>query len=1011
MKNTFQDVLRKLTNFWEKNGCIIHQGYDLEVGAGTFNPATFLRCLGPEPYNAAYIEPSRRPTDGRFGTNPNRLQHYFQYQVVLKPSPSNIQELYLESLAAIGFDLKEHDIRFVHDDWEAPTLGAWGLGWEVWMDGMEVSQFTYFQALGGMELHPITGEITYGIERLTMYLQKKESIFDIQWNDDLTYGDIYHRNEVEWSHYNFEKASTEMWFRHFEDYEKEAKRLIQENLPLPAYDFIMKASHAFNMLDARGVISVTERTGYIARIRDLSCLIAQAYVKSREQLGFPLIKKAEKKLQVSFPVMGEDLLNPSEKKREDFLLEIGCEELPATFVSIGCGNLEKNLRQLFEKENIPFESISVYGTPRRLAILIKKLAMKKPTRQIERKGPSIDQAYDENENLKMAGEGFFRSLQIKPPILKDLREGKIKNLSIQKIKGIDYLYAFLEESSNPTALILQNALPTLIQQIEFPKKMRWGNLEVSFARPLRWIACLYGKDVIPFIIGDILSGNTSRGHRQLDPDPFSISHPNEYLDLLKKHKVLVDFREREEEIVRQLHLLETEMGGKTIEKEKVLPQVLNLVEWPFLTFASFNEAFLEVPKEVLISEMVEHQKYFPVENQKSRLMNFFVITANTTPSDEIRQGNQRVLSSRLSDGVFLYKQDLKVPLEKFNEKLKQMTYQKKLGSVYDKVKRIQHHAQVLQNSLKISTKEKTERAAWLSKADLASGMIYEFPELQGIMGKYYALSQGEEREIAQAIEEHWMPKGEKSPLPETETGILLSLADKIDNLLGCFAIEMKPTSSSDPYALRRQVLGLIKMIIRGKYLLPLMEVFRKCSMAFPENIMKNREQILKEIETFITNRIKTVFLDYGFLKDEIEASLSFGFTDLYDLFCKVNALHKFRKTNSQFPFLYEVYKRARGQLQNHETMHFHPALLCEKAEKELNGQLDAISPKFSQALSHKNYDQAYSLVAEIQPNLATLFDEVKILADDKEIQNNRIALLQRVFKLFDELLDFSKIQY
>ncbi len=290
---TFQNMLKKLADFWELHGCIIHHGYDLELGAGTFNPATFLRCLGPEPYKAFYIEPCRRPTDGRYGTNPNRLQHYFQCQVILKPSPADIQDLCLQSLEAIGFNLKEHDMRFVHDDWEAPTLGAWGLGWEVWMDGMEVTQFTYFQSVAGIPVKPVTGEVTYGLERLAVYLQKVNSIYDIQWNDKLTYGDIYHRNEFEWSHYNFNKSNAEMWFRHFEDYEKEAKRLVSENLPIPAYDFVIKASHAFNMLDARGVISVTERTGYIARIRDLACLVAKEYLKSREEQGYPLFTVLE----------------------------------------------------------------------------------------------------------------------------------------------------------------------------------------------------------------------------------------------------------------------------------------------------------------------------------------------------------------------------------------------------------------------------------------------------------------------------------------------------------------------------------------------------------------------------------------------------------------------------------------------------------------------------------------------------------------------------------------------
>lgn len=280
-----------LNRFWSKQGCILHQGYDIETGAGTFNPATFLRALGPEPYRAAYVEPSRRPTDGRYGTNPNRLQHYFQYQVMLKPSPENIQELYLDSLEYIGITLNDHDIRFVHDDWESPTLGAWGLGWEVWLDGMEITQFTYFQQAGGIELKPVTGEITYGLERIAMYLQNTASVYDIKYNETNTYGEIYLRNEQEFSAYNFEISSSDMYFTQFNQYQNEARNCLNNHLPLPAYDMVMKCSHIFNLLDARGVISVTARTGYIAHIRELSALVASEYLESRKKLGFPLIKK------------------------------------------------------------------------------------------------------------------------------------------------------------------------------------------------------------------------------------------------------------------------------------------------------------------------------------------------------------------------------------------------------------------------------------------------------------------------------------------------------------------------------------------------------------------------------------------------------------------------------------------------------------------------------------------------------------------------------------------------
>jgi glycyl-tRNA synthetase alpha chain len=293
---TFQGLILALQNFWASKGCVILQPLDMEVGAGTFHPATFLRSIGPETWNAAYVQPSRRPTDGRYGENPNRLQHYYQFQVVMKPSPLNIQELYLESLTAMGVDTNVHDIRFVEDNWESPTLGAWGLGWEVWLNGMEVTQFTYFQQVGGLECYPVTGEITYGLERIAMYLQGVDSVYDLIWasgpDGEVTYGDVFHQNEVEMSTYNFEQADVPSLFTNFDTYESESQRLIELGLPLPAYELVLKASHTFNMLDARHAISVTERQRFILRVRSLARAVAQAYFNSRKSLGFPLATEA-----------------------------------------------------------------------------------------------------------------------------------------------------------------------------------------------------------------------------------------------------------------------------------------------------------------------------------------------------------------------------------------------------------------------------------------------------------------------------------------------------------------------------------------------------------------------------------------------------------------------------------------------------------------------------------------------------------------------------------------------
>jgi len=287
---TFQNIIQTLQNFWVEHGCILWQPYDIETGAGTMNPATFLRVLGPEPWNVAYVEPCRRPKDGRYGENPNRLQHYYQFQVILKPAPENPQELYLKSLEALGIDITSHDIRFVEDDWESPTLGAWGLGWEVWLDGMEITQFTYFQQTGGFDLQEVSVEITYGLERIAMYLQNVDSVYDILWSEGLTYGDIYKESEKQWSIYNFEEADVDMLLKTFDIYEEEGEKLAEKGLPIPAYDYTLKCSHIFNLLDARGALSVNERARFIARVRNLAKKCASEFLKQRKELGYPLIK-------------------------------------------------------------------------------------------------------------------------------------------------------------------------------------------------------------------------------------------------------------------------------------------------------------------------------------------------------------------------------------------------------------------------------------------------------------------------------------------------------------------------------------------------------------------------------------------------------------------------------------------------------------------------------------------------------------------------------------------------
>lgn len=998
----FQEMIAELIKFWSEQGCIVHQGYDLEVGAGTFNPATFLRCLGPEPYSAVYVEPSRRPKDGRYGENPNRVQFYHQMQVIIKPSPANIQELYLESLKRIGFNLDEHDIRFVHDDWENPTIGAWGLGWEIWLDGMEVTQFTYFQAVGGLPVKPVSGEITYGLERLAMYLQGVDSMFDIKYSDNITYGDIFKRNEYEWSHHNFHEANDKMWLRHFDDFEAEANRLIERGFPIPAYDYVMKASHAFNILDARGVISVTERTGYISRIRALAKNVAEANIKSREQQQFPLLRLQKAPLsEKKIPTVSTDY-NPNDK--EDFVLEIGSEELPATFVPIGLHNLEKAIKKILAEQNLEFDAVKTYGTPRRLTAYISGLKAGTKSQTLEKKGPPLQAAFDSKGDPTEIGAGFCRSIGLEAAPLKQL-----KGVEVRKIKEVEYLFAKIDKPGVSTKTVLAATLPSMILDLDFPKKMHWGSFEIEYARPLRWIVSLYGKEVIPFALADIISDRISYGHRQLDPSAFSIDSAQEYLETLKKHSVMADVQERKNSIVEQLRAIEQKLNVKVVEEEKVLAQVLHLVELPFVTTGHFAAKYLKAPKEILASEMIEHQKYFPLAKDETTLAPFFAIVCNNKPTDKIVKGNEKALTPRLADGLFLFEEDLKVPLETFNEKLKNITFQKELGSIAEKVRRIRANAAILDKYLALGDFKKADRAALFCKADLASQVVGEFPELQGTCGKLFALHHKEDPEVALAIEEHWMPKGEKAPLPKTASGTLVSLAEKFDNLISCFSLGLLPTSSSDPYALRRQALGIVRMILEQKKALPIRIAVSECLDQFLKNpslkIKVNKEEVISQIEEFLKARAKSVFLEQ-YEKDEIEAALSAGMSDIYDRGLLLENLKAFRKNeHDKFLSLLTVVKRARKIIPSEGQGQLKSDLLNAPAEKTLFEKLQLIKKS-----PEKSYDKAFLQLCSLEEPLAKLFESVKIMDDDQAVRKNRLALLQEVCFLCDQVLDFSKIQ-
>lgn len=1002
---SFQTLIQTLTDYWASKGCAVQFGYDLEMGAGTFNPATFFKSLGPEPYAAAYVEPSRRPTDGRYGDNPNRLQHYFQFQVIMKPSPANIQALYLESLEAIGLPIKQHDVRFVHDDWKSPTLGAWGLGWEVQVDGMEVSQFTYFQNMGGQDLNVVTGEITYGLERIAMYLQGVDSVYDLKWNENLTYGDIYHQSEVEWSTYNFEQANVTLWQESFENYEKEVKHLIQNHLPIPAYDFVMKASHSFNILDARGVISVTERTHYISRIRALACLVAKSYVKGRERLNFPLLRHKKERKEMDAPLIQ---IKGDPDKREDFVLEIGSEELPQSFVPIGMKNLKKDLKNLLTELGLSYENIETYGTPRRLVAYVSNLACATHTSHAEKRGPMVSKAFDAQGAPTPLGQGFLAALKQPKIKLKDIESGKIKNLSIRNIKDVDYLFVSTTTLSESAAALLQEHLPGLIKGLEFPKKMTWSDLGIPFARPLRWLLAMHGSTSIPIKVADVLSDRLTYGHRILAPNAIPIKKSKDYFKALSRESVVLDPKEREAIILGELSKLEKKYGAVATNVDELLKELVYLCEYPKLIVGHFDPKYLDAPKELIKLVMIVHQRYFPLENAKGELLPHFVVCVDNKPTEKMRQGHEKAITPRLADGLFVYHKDLNLGLGQMVEKLQDMTFQKELGNLSKKSERIFCHAHALNPFLQSKANDATlKKAAHLLKADLASNLVFEFPELQGVIGSHYALLENEPDDISKAIEEHWRPRFEEDELPSSDLGLLFALADKMDNLLSCFLTGKIPSSSSDPYALRRQTLGIIRILIEHKIHLPLDQMIEVCAAHFELNIDENA---LNQLKLFVESRMKTVLTQYELRADEIQAVLNQKNLDIYDLYLRAKALHVFKSEKQFEPFM-EVFKRAKGQLNISVNQGVDPALFHEECEKDLYHYLLTIEEEFLESLDEHQYEASFFLLSSLQPHLAKLFNEVKILCDNDKVRMNRIALLHQVMSLFNRLLDFTQVSF
>jgi glycyl-tRNA synthetase len=1000
----FQSIILKLQQFWHEQGCLIWQPYYTQVGAGTNNPATVLRVLGPEPWNVAYVEPSVRPDDARYGENPNRLQQHYQFQVILKPDPGNPQELYIRSLQALGIDPRQHDIRFVEDNWETPALGAWGLGWEVWLDGQEITQFTYFQQAGGTALYPISVELTYGLERIAMPLQRVRHFTKIQWSPERTYGDVNLKAEQEHSTYYFEVADVDRLRSMFDLFEKEAWLSLDHGLVLPAHDYVLKCSHTFNVLDTRGAVGVTERQDLFRRMRDISRKVAESYLQQRQEMEFPwLVEGEDAPSKLKDAVQVESVSSMAGIPKElppaaDLLFEIGTEELPADDQDTALAQLKELASKMLEDLRLSHGEIKILGTPRRLVVLVEQVASRQEAVTLIHKGPPANRAFDADGNPTRAAEGFARSKGV-----------TVADLEIREMDGGQYVVAEVHEDGKNAVEVLAEALPELISKIRFEKSMRWNSKGLSFSRPIRWLLAVFGEYVIPFHYAGLNSGNTTRGLRFYDPDHFTVQNAEWYLQDLRSQGIVLNPDERREKIREQVLALTAEVNGVPKIDERLLEEVNYLVEAPTVLRGTFEEEHLNLPEPVLISVMKKYQRYFPVRSTETgRLLPYFLVTRNGDEqySDIVIDGNELVIKARFADAAFFISEDLKQEFESYLPKLDTLIFQFKLGSMLDKTNRLVSLVDELAPLLAVPADQipLAKRAARLCKADLVTHMVVEMTALQGLMGRYYALKAGEKQEVADAIYEHYLPSYAGDELPRTRLGFLLGLADRLDSLSGLFAAGLAPTGTRDPFAQRRMALGLVLNLIHWDQDFDLKQALQLASAHLPVEASK---ESLQECLAFIIGRMRVDFLDRGIPYDVVEAVLAAQGHNPNAALKAARSLTAWTKREYWREILPAYSRCVRITRDMKESYQVTADKLVEPAELALYKALEKAEAVNRESNS---VEQFFEVFLPLIPLINRFFDEVLVMSEDPAERQNRLGLLQHIVALAANVADFSHLE-
>ena len=679
------------------------------------------------------------------------------------------------------------------------------------------------------------------------------------------------------------------------------------------------------------------------------------------------------------------------------LLEIGTEEIPARFIPPALSMLKDNTESIFEEYSIGFSDMKAYGTPRRLALLVKGIPPMQKDRVKEVYGPSKKAAFDEHGTPTRAAVGFAQSQGI-----------GVNDLVVRKKEKGEYVVAVIHHKGAPVIDLLREALKKIILSLNFPKSMRWGNGDFRFVRPIHWIMALLDGTTIVFEIDSVKSGNITKGHRFLSPGSLVVKEISSYINLLENNYVIVDIEERKRRISEGIERLAASVEGRALRDEELITTVTNLVEYPVPVLCAFPPDYLRLPKELLITVMKDHQKYFAIENAQGKLKNYFVVISNTKDenAETIKKGAERVIKARFEDARFYYEEDIKKTLSSRIQDLKRVTFHDKLGSLYDKTQRVVALASFLSGTLLPHLKQIIERAAWLCKTDLITGVVREFPELQGLMGKYYAVHDGEEHEVAEAIMQQYLPSHSGGRLPESDVGALLSLSDKIDNIVSFFAVGLIPTGSEDPFALRRQALAVIAILMEKGYPATLRELIAKSE----ETVLDRRPSLPGEVFRFFAQRIEPLFSSLHYESDAIQSVISLmDNVPIGEMKERMDALKTFTVDTEYTPFLLAM-KRIHNIVPKSDVPALTPELLLEEQEKSLYSELENSKPAFDALFRDKKYYDALKLLSTLTGTINNFFDKVLVMDKRDEIKLNRFALLQEIGKMTSLIADFSKLK-